>query len=91
MATPDKFCFKFSDSSPFIMHMNEESSIRYFTDEFDYTWIIRQAFLEIKGPSQCNLLYLVADRTFTQHKVVFQIKLERSCPLHLWSRQTLIK
>ena len=45
-----KFFFKFSDRMPFIMHMNEESSTRFFTDEFDYTWIIRQAFLDIKGP-----------------------------------------
>jgi hypothetical protein len=47
---------------------------RTITDEFAETWIIHQAFLEIQGPSRCNLLFLVADRTNTKHKVVFQNK-----------------
>ena len=47
---------------------------RFFTDEFDETWIIQQAFLEVQGPSRCNLLFLVADRTNRRHKVVFQNK-----------------
>ena len=57
------FILKFSDRMPL------------FTDEFAQTWIIHQTFLEIIGPSRCNLLFLVADRTNTKHKVVFQNKL----------------